>query len=97
MDKWRNISAEESNVDVNFVKKRIVAAEEWRLQYIKSYVVGQGTGLLVAFPVAIELFACWPARVRACLIAIACLVVCLLTRGASKNNANFVPVQRPDD
>lgn len=53
MDKWRNISAEESNVDVNFVKKRIVAAEEWRLQYIKS--------------------------------------------GASKNNANFVPVQRPDD
>ncbi len=115
MDKWRNISAEEANTDVNFVKKRIVAAEEWRLQYIKSCVVqglrtarhawaGGGGGPtsprcsvpscqdMVVGCVPVCLCACVPVCLCACVP-----VVHVVCRGASKYNANFVPVQRPDD
>jgi hypothetical protein len=36
MDKWRSIAAGEADAEVDIFKQRLMAASEWRLQYIKS-------------------------------------------------------------
>ena len=97
MDKWRSIAAGEADAEVDIVKKRLMAAAEWRLQYIKSYVVGprlyKGCWLLCPRLGGVDTWLCVPC---------VCACVCPMATapppcsGAARFNANFVPVQQPD-